>query len=136
VSSGRASSAAARIDRCAERLLSRSSTTGGTRQQARRYAVDTYCAPFEQSGWIYEDGALSIDAQNWLDNGGTCTAASSTAPIRTVPCEEIDAAVQIIDCALLHHIRRAQVIAYVTERRRDGDVHCDDGTPLGELGVP
>ncbi len=138
--------AAARINKCVDRLLSRSTTSGASEQQVRRYARDTYCAPFEQNGWVYEDGALSIAAQNWLDNGGECAtqgavtgeAGSGSEPTRTVPCEQAngDAATRIIDCALLHHVRRTEVMAYVAELQRDGDVHCDDGTPLEELGVP
>ena len=130
--------AAARINKCADRLLSRSATSGGSEQQVRRYAIDTYCAPFEQNGWVYEDGALSIAAQKWLDNGGKCATSSETEPTRTVPCERTnrDATTRIIDCALLHHVRRTEVMAYVAELQRDGDVHCDDGTPLEELGVP
>ncbi|MGZ8707320.1 MAG: hypothetical protein ACXW0R_08050, partial [Gaiellaceae bacterium] len=118
--------------------LSRSTTSGGSEQQVRRYIKDTYCVPFEQNGWVYEDGALSIAAQEWLDSGGECATGSDTEPTRTVPCEQAngDTATRIIDCALLHHVRRAEVMTYVAELQRDGDVQCDDGTPLEELGVP
>ena len=138
--------AAAHINKCVDRLLSRSTTGGGSEEQVRRYIKDTYCAPFEQNGWVYEDGALSIAAQRWLDNGGTCersaaTTAATTSgssgsdrePTLTVPCEQTT---RIIECALLHHVRRTEVMAYVAELQRDRDVHCDDGTPLEELGVP
>ncbi|MGZ4357296.1 MAG: hypothetical protein ACXVRU_10840 [Gaiellaceae bacterium] len=130
--------AAAHIEKCVDGFLSRSTTSGGSEQQVRRYIRDTYCAPFEQNGWVYDDGALSIAAQKWLDNGGKCATASDTEPARTVPCEQMnrDTATRIIDCALLHHVRRTEVMAYVAELQRDGDVHCDDGTPLEELGVP
>lgn len=139
MSTGRDSTAAAaHINKCVDRLLSRSTTSGGSEQQVRRYAKNTYCAPFEQNGWVYEDGALSIAAQKWLDNGGQCATGSDTEPTRTVPCEQTnrDAASRIIDCALLHHVRRTEVMAYVAELQQDGDVRCDDGTPLEELGVP
>jgi hypothetical protein len=127
----------AHVNKCAERLLSRS-TTSGDGEAVRRYVEDTYCTRFERHGWIYDDGALSIGAQKWLDNAGTCTKISSDEPARTVPCEKADreTATGTIDCALLHHIRRAEVVTYVAELQRDGDVHCDDGTPLDELGVP
>lgn len=130
--------AAARINKCIDRLMSRSTTSGGTEQQVRRYIRGTYCAPFEQNGWVYEDGALSIAAQRWLDNGGRCAAAGDTEPMRTVPCEQTNGpeATRIIDCALLHDVRRTEVMAYVAELQRNGDVHCDDGTPLDALGVP
>jgi len=130
--------ATARISKCVDRLLSRSTTGGGSEQQVRRYAKGTYCVPFEQNGWIYEDGALSIAAQEWLVSAGECATGSDTEPTRTVSCEQgnDDAATRIIDCALLHHVRRTEVMAYVAELQRDGGVHCDDGTPLEELGVP
>jgi hypothetical protein len=132
------SAATARINKCVDRLLSRSTTSGGGEQQVRRYAKDTYCVPFEQNGWVYQDGALSIAAQEWLDRGAECAAESDTEPKRTVTCEQGngDAATRIIDCALLHHVRRAEVMAYLAEPRRGGSVHCDDGTPVDELGVP
>lgn len=123
-----------RINNCVDRLLSRSTTSGGSEQQARRYVKDTYCALFEQNGWVYEDGALSIAAQKWLDSGYAreCATSSGTTPTRTVPCE----ATRIIDCALLHHIRRTEVLPYIANRQRAGVVHCDDETPLEDLGVP
>jgi hypothetical protein len=123
--------ASSRIDKCADRLLSRAS--GGSTQQARRYAIDTYCAPFERNGWVYDDGALSIAAQHWLDNGERCATAATGQPARTVPCDELNraAGTQVIDCALLHHVRRAEVRAYLAGRH----VQCDDGTPLDDLGV-
>jgi hypothetical protein len=133
----RDSTAATAVDRCVERLLSRS-TSGGSEQQVRRYINDTYCAPFQQHGWVYEDGALSIAAQKWLDSASDCATANDTEPTRTVPCEQTkaDAATRTIDCALLHHVRQTEVKAYLAEFQRDGTVHCDDGTPLEELGVP
>jgi hypothetical protein len=137
-SGAEASSAAARISKCVDRLLTASTASGGSEQQVRRYIRDTYCALFEQNGWVYEDGALSIAAQKWLDKGGSCATGSDSEPTRTVHCEQTnrDRATRIIDCALLHHVRRGEVIAYVAALRRDGDVQCDDGTPLDELGVP
>ncbi|MCL4290843.1 MAG: hypothetical protein KJ051_11285, partial [Thermoleophilia bacterium] len=113
-SSDRTSAAAtARIDKCVERLLGRSTTDGASEQQVRRYVKDTYCAPFEQNGWVYDDGALSIAAQSWLDSGGECetegavtgAADSDRGPTRTIPCTQTN----IIDCALLHHVRRTEV---------------------------
>jgi hypothetical protein len=128
----------ARVNKCVDRFLRRATTTGGSEQQLRRHVKDTYCTRFERHGWVHDDGALSIGAQTWLDDGGTCTKISSDEPTRTVPCEKADRepATGTIDCALLHNVRRSEVITYIAELQRDGDVHCDDGTPLDELGVP
>ena len=132
-----ASSAAARISKCVDRLLS-TRASGGSEQQVRRYIRNTYCASFEQNGWVYGDGALSIAAQEWLDKGGSCATGSNGEPTHTVPCEPTNpgTGTRVIDCALLHHTRRSEVIAYVANLRRDGEVQCDDGTPLDTLGVP
>lgn len=113
-----------RVDRCVERLLADADAT----TEARRYARKTYCEPFASRGWVYEDGALSIGAQRWLEEGGSEQCASENAA--TVPCEDS----RVIDCALLHHVRRSEVRDYVA-RLRD-DVECDDGTPVEQLGVP
>ena len=106
----------------------------------RRSAKDAYCAPFERNGWIYEDGALSIAVQRWLDNAGTrrCSAGGAGDPPQAVPCEQLDRLVtpRTIDCALLHHVRRMEAVAYLAKLPRDGAVRCDDETPLRELGVP
>jgi hypothetical protein len=131
VSTEQRSSATAHVDRCVERLLGRSAG-GGNEQEVRVYVKSTYCVPFERNGWIYDDGALRIAAQEWLDNGGE-EACLTGDPSRTVQCET---ATEVIDCALLHHVRRAEVTAYLAELQRDGSVHCDDGTALAELGVP
>lgn len=130
--------ATTRINRCIDRLLSRSTTSSASKQELRRYAKDTYCARFERHGWIYDDGALSIAAQKWLDNGGRCATGGVGQSTRTVPCEQVTHAdpTLIIDCALLHHVRRTEVIPYVAALQRNRDVRCDDGTPLNDLGVP
>ena len=44
--------------------------------------------------------------------------------------------VQIIECALLRVIRRSEVIDYIEQLRKQRPVECDDGTAIGELGVP
>jgi hypothetical protein len=109
---------------------------GASKQAARRYVKQTYCARFEQHGWIYDDGALSIAAQKWLDSGGRCATGSEGTATRTVPCEQVTRDDSTLDCALLHHVRRTEVIAYVAALGRKRVVRCDDGTPLKELGVP
>ena len=123
---------AARVDACIERLLSGSPVGSSSEQEARRYAKETYCAPFERNGWVYEDGALSIAAQRWLEQGGECASASEGEPSRTIPCAQAD----VIDCAVLRHVRQAEALAYIAELKREGELRCDDGTPLQELGVP
>jgi hypothetical protein len=56
-----------RIERCVDRLLrGKKPANAVERTLVRRYVHDTYCARFEQNGWVYEDGALSIAAQTWL----------------------------------------------------------------------
>jgi hypothetical protein len=126
--------AAAHVNKCVELLAGRPGSAENE-QDARVYIKDTYCVPFERNGWIYDDGALRIAAQEWLDKGSEeeCVTGESGESTRTVPC---DTATEIIDCALLHHVRRAEVIAYMAELQQDGSVQCDDGTPLAELGVP
>ena len=94
--------------------------------EARAYVRRTYCEPFESRGWVYDDGALSIDAQTWLAEGGSEQCASEAGP---VPCPES----RTIDCAMLHHVRRSEVRDYLARRP---DVACDDGTPVEQLGVP
>ena len=127
--------ATAHVDKCVELLLSRSAGAGNE-QDVRVYVENTYCVPFERNGWIYDDGALRIAAQEWLDNGGAeeCgTASSAGEPSETALC---GTDTEPLDCALLHHVRRAEVTAYLAELQREGSVQCDDGTPLAELGVP
>ncbi len=133
----RATAAAGRTESCVERMLQRATAQDASEEDLRRYARDTYCARFERNGWIYEDGALSIAAHLWLEEGGTCATGSEGEPTRTVPCEEArPGGPRRLDCALLHQVRRSEVRDYVARLRREGAVECDDGTPLDDLGVP
>lgn len=127
-----------RIDRCVDRLLQDTTTQGAAdKEAARRYARNTYCARFEQNGWIYDDGAVSIAVQTWLENGGKCAIASEGQPATTVSCAaERGGGVLILDCALLHVVRRSEVRGYIERLQTTGPVKCDDGTALDELGVP
>ena len=125
--------ASARVERCVDRLLESATTESTSQEGLRRYARDTYCARFERRGWVYDDGALKIDAQRWLEQGATCAAQASGEPAETVPCELVGPR---LDCALLRHVRRSEVAAYLEQLQRAGPVECDDGTPLDELGVP
>jgi hypothetical protein len=104
---------------------------------ARRYVRRAYCGRFAKNGWVYEDGALRIAAQTWLDHGGACARGGEGEAATTVPCEpERRGGVRMIECALLRVIRRNEVVDYIEQLRREGPVECDDGTPIGELGVP
>jgi hypothetical protein len=57
-------------------------------------------------------------------------------PAMTIPCEELDRGPKVLDCAILHHVRRSEVRKYVEDVERERDVRCDDGTAVGALGVP
>ena len=118
-------------ERCTERLLNSVNAQGA--DDARSYVRRTYCEPFASRGWVYEDGALSIDAQHWLDEAGmeVCETAGEDGESVTIPCEDESPS---INCAILHHVRRSEVREYVAQLRRD--VACDDGTPVEQLGVP
>jgi hypothetical protein len=122
--------AESRVDRCVERLLT--NAEGGESGAARDYARRTYCGPFASRGWVYEDGALSIDAQTWLVEGGMeiCETAGEDGQSVTIPCEDESRA---INCAMLRHVRRGEVRQYLAQRP---DLECEDGTPVEQLGVP
>lgn len=143
-------SAGAAVERCTERLLSGAELeelTAEEQEAVRSYAESTYCARFAERGWVYDDGALSIDAYTSLAEGGEEECGEAVAdsapgeepagPGRTVPCDEVDSGEdETIDCALLRHVRRSEVRAYLDELQRSGQaVECDDGTPLADLGA-
>jgi hypothetical protein len=107
-----------------------------TDAQARRYDRDTYCARFDENGWVYADGALSIEAQNWLDMGAACAANDADGPATTMPCTKEAAGTQVLDCALLHIVRRSEVRDYIDWLETSSPVECDDGTALDDLGIP
>jgi hypothetical protein len=135
---GRSPAAMSRIERCVDRFLQASTTPDASKEEARRYVRNTYCARFENGGWIYEDGALSIAAQRWLDEGATCAIAGEGEPARTVPCEEERrrAGDRTLDCGLLHVVRRSEVKDYIARMQSNGVVECNDGSALDELGIP
>lgn len=144
-SSVRTSPAAnSRVERCVDRLLEHATTQDlPDKEIARRYVRNTYCARFEEEGWIYEDGALRIAAQTWLEDGGTCARGGAGEPggagkpTATVPCEpERRGGVRMLECALLRIVRRSEVSDYIDQLRTKGAVECDDGTAISELGVP
>ena len=136
-SSGKANS---RVERCVDRLMQHANTQDlPNKEVARRYIRRTYCARFEGKGWVYEDGALSIAAQSWLEHASSssCATASPGEPTKTVPCEpERRGGAQIVECALLRVTRRIEVRDYIEQLRTKGPVECDDGTAISELGVP
>jgi hypothetical protein len=130
--------ATSRIERCVDRLLQAATTREANKEVTRRYVRNTYCARFEKDGWIYEDGALSIGAQRWLDEGATCAKSGEGALTKTVSCQEerLAAGDRTIDCALLRVVRRSEVRNYIKRIRSSGAVECDDGSALDELGIP
>jgi hypothetical protein len=136
---GRASAeAASRVERCVDRLMERvkpEDFAKTTRAVMGRHVERAYCAPFEKRGWVYDDGALSIRA-HVVEQPGTCSS-SLGGETRTVSCEELQRMDErlVLDCALLHIVRRSEVRKYIEELQRNHEVSCDDGTPLDELGA-
>jgi hypothetical protein len=128
-----------RVERCTDRFLERVEGADSDKDEVRHYVEVTYCAPFAERGWVYEDGTLNIKAYTWLIQGSSeaCASASGNQPAQTVPCEQVESAggIQILDCAILHQVRRSEVREYVEELERTGEVECDDGTPLEDLGA-
>ena len=124
---------ASRVERCTERFLGR--VAESERQETRRYVETAYCAPFERRGWIYDDGTLKLEAH--ADSGSQeCATAEPGEGARTVPCEALEQeSPDVLDCGLLHLVRRSEVKEYVEELQRTREVRCDDGTPLNELGA-
>ena len=142
------STADKRIDRCADRLAANATSTSLSKEQVRRYARVTYCERWDKPGWVYDDGALSISVVQLRKTSSECVSTKPGGPIRTVPCATLPSA-PILDCAVLRHIRRSEVRAYLAEVRkkiaearpvgfggRSTPVRCDNGMPLADLGVP
>jgi hypothetical protein len=134
------SDATSRIERCVERFLERAASDGLAEADVRRYIESSYCSRFEQEGWIYDDGTLSIAAHvAFVESGSSeeCVTAEVGEATETVPCEELGGAngPLLLDCAILHVVRRGEVREYVGEVARSREVSCDDGTPLERLGA-
>lgn len=123
-------SRAIRIERCVDRLLQSTATQNAADEEsARRYARKTYCGRFDENGWVYDDGAVSIAARTWLDRGATCARGGEGEPTTTVPCEVERTAggVETLDCALLHIVRRSEVREYIGRREMNGAVDATTG---------
>ena len=134
-------SSASAVAKCVDRFLARVDPDVEADVDAdalRRYLEETYCERFARRGWVYEDGALSIDAYRSVEAGvgEDCGEAEADGTTKTVPCDASAAEDGVLDCALLHHVRRSQVQAYLAELARAREVECDDGTAPEELGVP
>ena len=97
-----------RADRCTDRLLAGVEST----RAARRYVRNTYCELFASRGWVYEDGALSVDAQRWLVEGGSEECESETDTIETlqavIPETGKEGASEALEHLLEHLILRKQ----------------------------
>jgi hypothetical protein len=124
-----------RVELCIDRLLSNARNASAATDEARAYVRKTYCETFVANAWVYADGALAIDAQRWLDEEASCAVGSEGEPTRTVPCGEINDPARA-DCAVLRHVRRDQVRAYIEDRGGEKRFACEDRTPITELGVP
>jgi hypothetical protein len=115
-----------RVEKCVERILDRA-------EGDERQATAT-CEQFARRSFVNEDGTLSIDV---VRSGGTsegCAAPRPQEPAPTNPC--IDMPSDLLDCGLLDLVRRAEVQAYLEERKREGALsRCDDGRPPEELGA-
>jgi hypothetical protein len=122
-----------RIDRCTERFLSRAESKTA---EVRRYVETTYCAPFDERGWVHDDGTLKLEAHTH-SGSEACATEQVGGATRSVPCEELESvdSPQMLDCGLLDLVRRSEVSEYVSELQRRRDVRCDDGTPLDQLGA-
>jgi hypothetical protein len=125
-----------RADKCADLMLRLAPEQRDKvpKAIARDYVLRAYCRRFAKNGWVYADGAMSIDAQKWLVRGYRCATSASSGRTMTVPCEVVQSG--MMDCAMLHYVRRSEARAYVSELDRRGPVACDDGTTPRELGVP
>ena len=136
-SRGNASLAEKCTDRFVARAVKKPGDTPATRAAIRQYAAVTYCDRFARKGWVYADGALSIDAQRWLDHGASerCATTGPSGKTMTTPCIAVEVP-RIIDCGMLHFVRQSEVRTYLAELQRRGRVVCDDATPLTALGVP
>jgi hypothetical protein len=134
------SEATSRVERCVGRFLERAASDGLAEADARRYIESTYCSRFEREGWIHDDGTLSIAAHvAFVESGSSeqCGTAEVGEEAMTVPCEELEGGdgPLLLDCAILHLVRRGEVREYVGELERSREVSCDDGTPLERLGA-
>ncbi len=134
------SDATSRVERCVERFLERAASDGLAEADVRRYIESTYCSRFEREGRIYDDGTLSISAHIAFvesESSEECVTAEVGEEAETVPCEELEGGdgPLLLDCAILHLVRRGEVREYVEELERSHEVSCDDGTPLERLGA-
>jgi hypothetical protein len=71
-----------RVERCVARLVAGSDTSVAGKEQTRHYIRDSYCRPFEQRGWVYDDGALKLAAYLSVQNGGSCVPRALPASRR------------------------------------------------------
>src|SRR5689334_404225 len=117
-------------ERCTQRMVG---SLKDRRPTVRRYIQRTYCDRFAANGWVYADGKLRIQAHLWVVNGATCSTSRSGGPTVTrTPCP-IDHG--DLECAVLHFVRKPEAQAYIRRLERTGEVKCDDGTPLRDLGA-
>lgn len=126
-----------RVERCTSRFSERAESTSNSDTVATDvidYVRRTYCVPFDARGWVHDNGALSIDA---FTNSGEaeCQTAEAGEQAKTVPCESLEpiGVRPVLDCAILHLVRRREVRDYINKLQPRPE--CDDGTPVELLGV-
>ena len=116
------------VEKCVERLAARLQDTKVA--DPKGFARRSYCEPLDKQGLVHEDGTLKIPV---VQSGASlCAAPQPGEPVQTIPCNDIPG--PLLDCGLLDLVRRAEAQAYIKKREEEGDVRCDDGTPLDELG--
>ena len=117
-------------------MLTRALETNASLEQQRseteRYLRRTYCDRFAKNGWVYADGTLALDAYRWAEQGHSCVTARPGQVEAPRGCDA--RASSTLDCALLHHVRRSEVQAFVATLPKPRPA-CDDRTPLGDLGA-
>jgi hypothetical protein len=120
------------IAQCLDRMLEQ--VDGPRTPIVREYLRRTYCVPFAKHGWVHADGTISIEAHEWMLSQRTCVSEQDGVTTKCDPREGMEA--PVLECALLHLVRRSEVQSYLEDlQRRRGKVECDDGTPLDQLGV-
>jgi hypothetical protein len=126
-----------RVERCVDRLVAGSYAPAAGKEQVRHYIRDAYCQPFEQRGWVFDDGALKLAAHLSVQNGGSCAEGVAGQPAKVVPCklERSGNGVLTIDRGLLRFVRRSEVRTYLRRLQASGPVACEEGIPLTKLGV-
>lgn len=125
-------SAESPVEKCITRVLERAQ--GSDTADVQRYARFT-CEQFDRRGLVHEDGTLKIAVVESGSSKSENSAPMCAAPTPGEPTRACPDTPAILDCGLLDLVRRAEVQAYLDERRRQGPVRCDDDRPVDEIGA-